>query len=270
MRRRDDILDVRITARKKIYMNFTDKVVYITGASSGIGRAAAIEYARRGAKISLIDINDEAALITQQLVHESGAESIFIHANVADYDQVKNSIKGTVNRFGKIDIALNNAGIGAKSSLKTAQHTLDDWDTVVKVNQTGLFYCMKEQLSHMAETSQGNIINVASIAGLRGLANQLAYVASKHAVVGMTKTAALEYARQGIRINAICPVFTNTPLLEMLFDSKDGLREKLVRTIPLGRYGEVSDIINAILWLSSDESSFITGMAMPIDGGQTA
>ena len=251
-------------------MNFKNKTIIITGASSGIGRATAILFAGEGANIVIADINEEGGHKAVDLIKNKNGEAVFIKTNVAKYGEVKNLINKTVEKFGSIDIAVNNAGIGGKNLLKSAEHTLEDWDSVIAVNQTGVFYCMQLELQQMVKQGHGNIINIASIAGLRGLPNNLAYVASKHAVVGMTKTAALEYARKNIRINAVCPVFTHSALFQQLLDSKEGLGEKLVRGIPLGRFGQPEEIGEAILWLASEKSKFITGHALPVDGGMMA
>lgn len=249
---------------------FKEKVVFITGGSTGIGREASLYYAGAGAKVAIADWNKEDGIATRDEIKSKGGHAVFHHMDVSKYEDVKRVIGDVVAYYGTIDIALNNAGIGASGSRKTAEHTLEDWDRVIAVNQTGVFYCMKEELAVMQERGSGAVINVSSIAGLRALPRQQAYVASKHAVIGMTKTAALEYAKKGIRVNAVCPVFTNSPMLELLFSTKDGLREKLVHSIPVGRYGEASDIVNAIVWLSDPNSSFITGLCLPVDGGQTA
>lgn len=251
-------------------MRFKNKVVFITGAASGIGRKAALQFAEDGALLALSDWNATGLEETKGMVEKLGNKVGAYQLDVSNYDQVKSVISHVKSDFGTIDVALNNAGIGGKNSFKTAQHTLDDWDKVIAVNQTGVFYCMKEELAIMEENASGAIVNIASIAGIKALPRQLAYVASKHAVVGMTKTAALEYARKGIRVNAVCPVFTNSPMLEEMFTVKEDLREKLMRTIPVGRFGETTDIVNAIQWLCDPNSSFITGLSLPVDGGQTA
>ena len=250
-------------------MDFKNKVVLITGAGSGIGKTAAIAYADLGAKVVVSDINVENGNQTNQFIHENGGSSIFVEADVSKQDQVKNLIKSATTTFGGLDIAINNAGIGAPRS-RTPDVKEEHWDKVIAVNQTGTFYCMQEELKVMAEKGHGNIVNIASIAGLRGLPMQIAYTASKHAVVGMTKAAALEYTRQPIRINAICPVFTKSPLLDQLIKSQEDIETKLIRTIPMRRFGKASEIVNAILWISSDQASFVTGLAFPIDGGQLA
>ncbi len=251
-------------------MQFKNKTVLITGSGSGIGRSTALLYAEKGANVVVSDINEKGGNETVDLIIKNNGNAIFIKADVAQYEEVENLMNETVKQFGSIDIAVNNAGIGGKALAKTHVHPFDDWDDVIAVNQTGVFYCMKLEIQQMLKQRGGNIINISSIAGLRGLSNNLAYVASKHAVVGMTKTAALEYARKNIRVNAICPVFTHSALFQQLLDSKEGLGEKLMRGIPLGRFGQPEEIGQAIMWLSSDESKFITGHALPVDGGMMA
>lgn len=249
-------------------MRFENKVALITGAASGIGKAAAESFAHEGAKVVLSDRNVELGEATTAAIKAKGYTAIFVAADVSNYEDVKRLIDRTVEEFGRIDIAINNAGIGG--ALAPTSHVEQaDWDKVIAVNQTGVFYCLKEELRVMGEQRSGSIVNIASIAGLRGLPNQIAYVASKHAVVGMTKTSALEYARHGIRVNAVCPVFTHTPLVEQLLSARSDMEEKLLKTIPLRRFGEVEDIVNAINWLSNDASNFVTGMIMNIDGGQS-
>ncbi len=251
-------------------MNYKGKTVFITGGASGIGKECALQYGKAGANVAIADWNHD---LNEKTAAELTAQGITVKAyklDVGSYEQVSATIAAVVSDFGSLDVALNNAGIGGKQANRTAQHTLDDWDNVIRVNQSGVFYCMKEELKIMEAQGTGSIVNVASIAGMRALPKQLSYVASKHAVIGMTKTAAVEYARTDIRVNAVCPVFTNTPLVEGMFESNESLREKLVRTIPVGRYGEVSDISNAVLWLTDEASSFVTGLCLPVDGGQTA
>ena len=249
---------------------FQDKVVFITGSATGIGRECAIQFSQQGAKVAISDVNLTGLEQTKEDILGNGGNVKSYQLDVSQYQQVRSVIEKVESDFGTIDIAVNNAGIGAKNNLRTAEHTLEDWDRVIAVNQSGVFYCMKEELAVMQEHSTGSIVNISSIAGMRALAKQNAYVASKHAVIGMTKTAAAEYARKGIRVNAVCPVFTNSPLLEQMFSQREDLRAKLVHTIPVGRYGETSDIVNAITWLCDEQSSFITGLALPVDGGQTA
>lgn len=251
-------------------MRFKDKVVFITGAASGIGREAAIQFSNDGARLALSDWNLTGLEETKEVITSAGGTAESYHLDVSSYSEVKDTLTKVHQDFGQLDIALNNAGIGGKNNFRTAEHTLEDWDRVIAVNQSGVFYCMKEELKLMHPQGSGSIVNISSIAGIKALPRQLSYVASKHAVIGMTKTAALEYAKFGIRVNAVCPVFTNSPMLESLFSYKEDLRDKLVHTIPVGRYGETIDIVNAIQWLSDEKSSFITGLCIPVDGGQTA
>ena len=249
-------------------MRFKDQVVFITGGASGIGKAAAFAFAQEGAHIAIADVQEE---LGQQVVAElnnQGTKATFVFCNVADYSSVRAAVQHCHAHLGRLDIGLNNAGIGGPMA-STREMELPDWDRVLAVNQSGVFYCMKEELVIMDQQGSGCIVNVSSVAGLRGLPRQIAYTASKHAVIGMTKTTALEYARYGIRVNAICPVFTKTPLVDQLFASVEGIDQKLLRTIPMRRFGEVDDIVNAILWLCDPASSFITGLALPIDGGQS-
>lgn len=252
-------------------MDFEDKVVLITGAGSGIGRETAKLYVHNGAKVVVSDINEEGGHDTVSQIKELGGEAIFVRTDVADFDSVKSLIETTVNHYGRIDVAVNNAGVGGVPG-KTADADLKAWDKVIAVNQTGVFYCMKLEIPQMLSQGGGSIINIASIAGLKGLPSSLAYVASKHAVVGMTKTAAMEYARHNIRVNAVCPVFTVSPMFQpdVMDKISAGLSDKLKKGIPMKRFAHVSEMAETILWLSSEKASFVTGHAMPVDGGLTA
>ena len=248
-------------------MQFKNKTVVITGSGSGIGRSTAILFASEGANVVVSDINQPGGEETVEIIKKNNGNASFIKCDVAKYTAVENLVNGAVEKYGRIDIAVNNAGIGGKALAKTANHPHEDWHEVIAVNQTGVFYCMQLEIQQMLRQGGGNIINISSIAGLRGLSNNFAYSASKHAVIGMTKTAALEYARKNIRVNAICPVFTHSALFQQLLDSKEGLGEKLKRGIPLGRFGQPEEIAQAILWLGSEKAGFITGHALPVDGG---
>ncbi len=251
-------------------MRFKDQVVFITGAASGIGRDAAVRFGEEGAQLAISDWNLTGLEETKDILSSAGRSVKSYQLDVSDHAKVREVLGQVKSDFGRCDIGLNNAGVGAINNFKTAEHTLEDWDRVIAINQSGVFYCMREQLAIMQEQGSGAIVNISSIAGMRALPRQIAYVASKHAVIGMTKTAALEYARHNIRVNAVCPVFTNSPMLEAMFSIKEDLRSKLVHTIPVGRYGETADIVHAIQWLCDPQSSFITGLSLPVDGGQTA
>ena len=252
-------------------MEFQDKIILVTGAGSGIGRVTAHAFAKEGGTVVISDINEKGGEETVTQITALGGKGIFIKSNVAKFEAVERLHKTIIDKYGRLDVAINNAGIGGIPA-KTHEHGLENWDQVMAVNATGVFYCMKVQLAQMLTQGSGAIVNTASIAGLRGLPNNLAYVASKHAVVGMTKTAAMEYARHKIRINAICPVFTVTPLFdpEVMEKISAGLSSKLKSGIPMKRFADPIEMANTILWLCSDKASFVTGHAMPVDGGLTA
>ncbi len=248
---------------------FENKVAFITGAGSGIGRETALLLAQEGGKIMVTDINEEGGAETVKMVEDKGGRARFLKVNVADYQEVKTAIAETITHFGRLDIGVNNAGIGGDWE-HIAGYSHEAWDKVIAVNQTGVFYCMQEELKHMFAQRSGAIINVSSMAGMRALPRSSAYVASKHAVNGLTRTAALEYARFNIRVNAVCPVFTRTPIFEQMFAHDERLEGQLVKGIPMGRYGKPEEIAQAIAWLASDDASLTTGLCMPIDGGQSA
>jgi len=248
-----------------------DEVAIITGASSGIGKETAISMAKLGAIIVAVDINESAGEeLIDEIKHSNGKAS-FIKTNVADWEAMQKMHQQVVQQYGRIDIAINNAGM---SNLPTAMIDTSnkDWDKVMSINANSVFYGMKLQVQQMLKQGGGVIVNTASVAGLRGLPKSIAYSASKHAVVGMTKTAAMEYAKNNIRINAICPAFTVTGLFQpqMMNQIKEGLSEKLKKTIPMQRFGDSQEIADVILWLCSDKASFVNGLALPIDGGLTA
>ncbi|HAI75490.1 MAG TPA: short-chain dehydrogenase [Microscillaceae bacterium] len=248
---------------------FKDQVALITGAASGIGRATALHLAKEEVKIVVSDLNEQGGLETVQMVKEAGSDAVFIAADVADEKSVQQLFSGALHHFGKIDIGINNAGIGGAWA-PTAQYNKAEFDKVIAINQTGVFLCMQAEINQMLKQGRGAIVNVSSIAGLRGLPNSVAYTASKHAVIGMTKTSALEYAKSNIRINAVCPVFTRTPMVESMFQIDPAYEEKLVKNIPMRRYGNTDDIAQAIVWLCSPLNSFFTGQALALDGGMTA
>lgn len=252
-------------------MEFKDKVVLITGAASGIGKAAATAFAKEGAKVIVSDYNEKEGLNTAELIKDEGGKAAFIPCDVGDAKQVNQLMNQIKSQFGRLDIAINNAGIPGASA-RTHEYPLDDWDKVMRINASGVFYGMKAQIPLLLAQGGGVIINTASIAGLKGLPNSLAYTASKHAVVGMTKTAAMEYGKKNIRINALCPVFTVTPLFnpEAIEKVAAGIPDKLKANIPLKRFANVQEQVDAMLWLASDKASFVTGLALPIDGGLTA
>ena len=252
-------------------MEFKDKIILVTGAASGIGRKTAIEFAKQGGTVVVSDINEKEGRETVQIIENEGGKATFIKNNVADVAEVEQMIKVIVEQYGSLDIAINNAGISGPLG-RVADVDVEDWHRVISINASGVFYCMKYELQQMLKQGSGKIVNIASVAGLRALPNSSPYVASKHAVVGLTKTAAKEYARKNIRINALCPVFTVTALFnpEQLEQGIPGLPDKLKAGIPMKRFADVSEMTDAIIWLCSEKSSFVTGLALQVDGGLTA
>jgi NAD(P)-dependent dehydrogenase (short-subunit alcohol dehydrogenase family) len=248
-------------------MQLENKVVIITGAGSGIGAASAALLASHRALVVVSDSNTEKALKVVDRIKTEGFDAIMFQADVTKYEEVTALINHAVEEYGRVDVMVNNAGIGGENQKKTADHTFEDWDNVIAVNQTGVFYCMKAVLQQMTRQRHGNIINIASLAGLKPSGYNLSYSASKFAVVGMTKSAALEYGRKNIRINAICPGYTHSALLDKLLASRPDMEVTLKRLIPMDRFGEAIEIAEAVAWLASDNSKYMTGQTMILDGG---
>ncbi len=248
-------------------MDLENKVVVITGAGSGIGKACAKQFVENGAIVIIADIDLNKAQEAAKTLAIQNGKSYPIKMNVANYQEVEKSLRQVVESFGQLDIMVNNAGIMNQLRAPTAQHTFDDWDRVIAINQTGVFYCLKASLKHMMDQGHGRIVNVASLAGLKASGNNLAYSASKFAVVGMTKSAAMEYAPYNIRINAVCPSYTQTPMLGDVIEKQPGIDKKLLRFVPMGRFVEAGEVADAVIWLASNRSKFITGQTITIDGG---
>ena len=245
------------------------KVALITGAGSGIGRASALVFAREGAKVALADIVVEGGEETVRMVKEAGGEAFFIKADVSNAAEVEAMVNTVVDTYGRIDCAHNNAGIEGQLA-STDEYAEDMFDKVIGINLTGVWLCMKYELPHMLKQGSGAIVNTASGAGLIGVAGMSAYVASKHGVVGLTKTAALEYAKSGIRVNAVCPGLIQTPMVERITNGHPQLGEALVAAEPIGRTGRPEEIAESVVWMCSDAASFVTGHAMSVDGGFVA
>ena len=242
-----------------------DKVALITGGSSGIGRAVALAWAREGAKVVVSDVDRGGGEETVGQVRTAGGEAIFIAADVGKPEECEALVRGAVEKFGRLDIACNNAGIGGPQA-PTADYPLDGWAQVIGINLSGVFYGMKYQLPAMLKNGGGAIINMASILGAVGFAGAPAYAAAKHGVVGLTQTAALEYSAQGVRINAVGPGFIHTPMISALEDNK-AVNDMLVAAHPIGRLGRAEEVAELVLWLSSEKASFVTGAYYPVDGG---
>jgi len=242
---------------------FENKVVIVTGGGSGIGQATAILYAQKGAKVIVSDIDKKGGEETVASIRKTGGDASFLQTDVSKAEDCEALVKGTISTYGRLDMAFNNAGIGGEMN-PVADMSVEGWLKVINVNLNSVFYCMKYQLPEMLKQGQGSIVNMSSILGQVAFANSAAYVAAKHGVVGLTRNAAVEYAKQGIRVNAVGPAFINTPLLSAL-DQK--MKEALVTLHPIGRLGEAKEVAELVVWLSSDKASFVTGNYYAIDGG---
>lgn len=241
-----------------------DKVAIVTGAGSGIGREVALMYAKEGAKVVVSDIEDVGGKSTVDSIIKVGGEAMFVHANVASAADNEMLVKKTVDAYGALHIACNNAGIGGPAAL-TGEYPLDGWEKVIGVNLNGVFYGMRYQIPEMLKAGGGAIVNIASILGQVGFATASAYVAAKHGVVGLSKNAAIEYADKGIRVVSVGPAFIKTPLLEKHLTQE--MMDFLVTKHPIARMGEASEVAELVLWLSSDKASFVTGSYYAVDGG---
>ena len=247
---------------------FSGKVALITGGGSGIGRATALKFASEGASVVIGNRNEKAGQETVDLIEKAGGKASFYQTDVTKLDNVQKLIRYTIDTYGGLDVAFNNAGVEDPQAL-TPDQTDRAFDLVMDVNVKGVWYSMKCEIEHMVANGGGAIVNTSSIAGLIGYPGHAPYTASKHAVIGLTKTAALEYAKQGIRVNAVCPGATETSLLDGLAGDSDTI-EYIKSLHPIGRLAKPEEIANAVVWLCSNEASFILGQEIAIDGGFTA
>lgn len=247
------------------------KVALVTGGGNGIGREAALAFAREGARVAVADLESDAASGTVALVNQSGGQAISLSGDVTDQAQVKAMVEAVGAAYGQLDCAFNNAGI-APYQVDSIGQVTHEWseaafDRMIEVNLKSVWLCMKFELPAMLAAGGGAIVNTASIAGLVGLKGSTAYVAAKHAVIGLTKTAAMEYAPNGIRVNAVCPGFITT---RMTTRAREQRGDALINRTPLGRFGEPREIAEMVVWLCSDRASYVTGAAYEVDGGWTA
>ncbi len=246
------------------------KVILVTGGSTGIGRATSVILGREGATIVIADLQDADGAQTVGMVEAAGGKAEYRHVDVADYDQVSTLVADIARRHGALDGAFNNAGIEGPTA-KILDYSLADWQRVIQVNLTGVFICMKCEVEQMVKQGRGgSIVSTASAAGLIGIPGACSYNASKHGVVGLTKTVALEYASRNIRVNAVCPGFIETPMLNRVTEASVKIRDQLINAVPLRRVAQASEIGDAAAWLLSDKSSYVTGVALPVDGGWVA
>ena len=250
------------------------KVALVTGGASGIGRATALTFAREGAKLVIADMNDDGGQQTVHMIIENGGEATFMQVDVTSASAVEALISKTVEIYGRLDCAHNNAGISGRGiagthRALTADYPEERWQQVIAINLTSVWLCMKYEILQMLPQGGGTIVNTASVAGLVGLPGSCAYVASKHGVVGLTKTAALEYAKQGIRVNCVCPDYIQTPMTAPGMEDPERMALMLANE-PVGRMGNPEEVAETVAWLCSDAASFVTGHTMTVDGGYVA
>ena len=247
-----------------------NKVALVTGASSGIGRATSIAFAQEGAKVVLASRNKESSLETLHMVEEAGGEGIFVRTDVSIASDVENLVQKTLETYGRLDCAFNNAGVGGPAG-PLFQITELDFQKIMDVNLKGVWLCLKYEIPAMLANGGGSIVNMSSAAGLMGSVGIAVYTASKHGVVGLSKSAALEYAKANLRVNVVCPsVIDNTVMIDEVKVAYPDVYQYLLGTHPVGRIGQPEEVANAVVWLCSDAASFVTGVAFPIDGGTAA
>lgn len=248
------------------------KVALVTGAGSGIGRATALAFAQEDARVVVSDVAVEDGSKTADLIKNADGDATFVEADVSQADDVEMLIRCAIESYGQLDCAFNNAGIEGQMK-PMVDYSEEEWQRVLNINLTGVWLCMKHEIPQMLEQKKAAIVNNASILGVVGFANTAAYTASKHGILGLTKTAALEYAAQGLRVNAVCPGFIRTPMvMERGVEAGEDAetREEIASLHPLGRMGKPEEIAHAVVWLCSDAASFVTGHSMMVDGGYAA
>lgn len=242
---------------------FTGKTVLVTGTASGIGRATAVAFATEGARVAILDRTADALMETEAAVRNAGGEVLAIACDVSAPEQVEAGVAQVVEQFGRLDIAFNSAGVENKAQ-PLHEIELKEWDRILGINLRGTFMCMKHEIAQMVRQGGGVVVNTSSGAGIRGVAGGASYAASKHAIIGVTKSAALDYAKQNIRVNAVLPGNIETPMMDRF---TGGDIQKAIDLEPVGRLGKPEEIAEAVLWMSSDLGGFITGSSIVVDGG---
>jgi NAD(P)-dependent dehydrogenase (short-subunit alcohol dehydrogenase family) len=248
--------------------SFAGKVAFVTGAANGIGRAAALAFAREGASVVVADVSEQGNQDTARMIEEAGGRALAVRCDVSRAEDVKVALDQAVGTFGRLDFAFNNAGV-EQPIMATADLREMEWDRIVDINLRGVFLCLRHEIPLMLKQGSGVIVNTSSGAGVKGFAGQAAYAAAKHGVVGLTKAAALDYAKANIRVNAVCPGIIETPMMDRFSGGTPQGRERVIAQEPVGRMGKPEEIAAAVVWLCSDAAAFVIGHAMVIDGGQT-
>lgn len=248
--------------------NYTGKVAFVTGAANGIGRATALAFAREGASVVVADVSEQGNQETARMIEELGGRALAVKCDVTRTEDVKAALSKTIEAFGRLDVAFNNAGVEQKK-VATAELEEEEWNRIVDTNLRGVFLCMKYEIPLMLKQGGGAIVNTSSGAGVIGIKEGAAYTAAKHGAIGLTKSAALEYAQSNIRVNAVAPGYIDTPMMDRFTGGTTEGKEKVIAEEPIGRMGQPKEIANAVVWLCSDASSFVVGHALVVDGGQT-
>src|SRR6059058_2441113 len=250
--------------------DFTGKVAFVTGAASGIGRAAALAFAHEGASVLVADVSEQGNQQTARMIDAQGGRALAVRCDVTKAEEVKAALAKTAETFGRLDFAFNNAGIEPKKPAPTADYDEDEWHRILDINLRGVFLCMKHEIPLILKHGGGGaIVNTSSGAGVIGIKGSPAYTAAKHGVIGLTKSAALDYAAQNVRINAVCPGYIETPMMDRFTGGTPEGRAKVIAEEPVGRMGKPEEIAAAVVWLCSDAAAFVVGHALVIDGGQT-